>query len=673
MDFFAAQDNALARSKSLLIYFLIAVTLIVIAVYFAVTAGVFVYHSQTGSSHTPPVFQLSRIGLTAAVVLPVIGLGSLWRITQLRREGGAGVAEALGGRRIDANVRRPDERQLRNIVEEMAIAAGLPVPQVYVMERESGINAFAAGFSHDDAVVGVTRGALEQLDRNELQGVIAHEFSHILNGDMSLNTKLSGWVFGIVMLTLLGRGFWRLIKGGDSDSSSSTGRGFVYVGGARGGGRSRGNSKGAGGLILAIIVVAVLVTIIGFIGEFFTRLIQAAVSRQREYLADASAVQFTRNPDGIGNALRRIGGIPRYSSMQNPNASEFAHSFFARSMFGGLSSLATHPPLERRIRSLLKNWQGDYLKPRPRREKTAKASEKAPTGPKIPGMPGVRKGHPIGENNHFQQMLTAGLFMRSLGKLQEDSRQQAAEIRQQLEADWPEVFNDVDQVAPFLLALVYAPDTATAARQRTHLEACFPDYLEAVPAHAEKLTKIGRSQRLVLAELLTARLPDALIESERRDWLDCLDAFVKADDIVHPFELACLQMARRSLLKKSTAVSERPGSRAIIDAARVLTTRIAVETNTTDIGAILGNAARQAPYFMNQLQPAEATDAIALEDALDILGKASLGIRKQFLETCERIVAADEKASIEEVELLRAIAIGIGVPSALILPTEADA
>ena len=667
MDFFEAQDNALARSKSLLVYFFIAVVLIVVAVYFAVTAGVFFYAHKTGAA-SPPLFDAIRMGLTAAAVLPLIGLGSLWRITQLRREGGAGVATALGGRRIDAATRRPDERKLRNIVEEMAIAAGLPVPQIYVMDEESGINAFAAGFSHDDAAIAVTQGAIEQLDREELQGVVAHEFSHILNGDMSLNTKLSGWVFGIVMLTLLGRGFWRLIKGGSSNRSRSGRRGF-YVGSARrsGGGGSRGNSKGGGALILAIVLVAVLVTIIGFIGEFFTRLIQAAVSRQREYLADASAVQFTRNPEGIGNALRRIGGIERYSSMQHPNASEFAHSFFARSMFGGVSFLATHPPLDRRIRSVLKDWKGDFLKPRPKPKREPKVTKKAKTAPKIPGMPGGGLGGQSGSGDNFQQMLTAGLFMRSLGQLRENSRQQAEVIREQLEGDWPEVFDDVDQVPAFLLALLYANEEATAAKQRAHLEASFPDYVADVQAYAEKLAQLGRSERLILTEILAARLPDALIQSEREDWLDCLEVFVEADDAVHPFELACLQMARRSLLKPSTAAPDRQDNSRIVAAARVLATRIAAETNTIDAATILTNAARKAPFFVNQIKPAETTDAAALEDALDVLSKTPFGIRKQFLELCERIVAADQKANIEEVELLRAIAIGIGVPAAPIL------
>lgn len=671
MDFFEAQDSALARSKALVVYFFLAVALIVIAVYLAVTIGVFFYAQKTGAASLPPLFDGLRIALTMAVVLPLIGFGSLWRTTQLRREGGAGVATALGGRRIDAGTRRPDERKLRNIVEEMAIASGLPVPQIYVLERESGINAFAAGFTADDAAIGLTRGALEQLDRDELQGVVAHEFSHILNGDMSLNTKLSGWVYGIVMLTLLGRGFWRLIKGDDDDRGRSSGGGF-YIGGSRRGGGSSSDSKGAGALILAIIIVAVLVTIIGFIGEFFTRLIQAAVSRQREYLADASAVQFTRNPEGIGNALRRIGGLPRYSSVMHPNTSEFAHSFFARSLFGGVSFLATHPPLERRIRSILKDWKGDYLKPRPPAKRTPEKADSGKTKSPLPGMPGFGAARPASGDATFQQMLTAGLFMRTLGQLRENSREQAGRIRAQLEADWPEVFEDVDQVPAVLLALLYAKETAAAQKQQAALEASFPDYLEALPRYAEKLAELSRSERLIFSELLAARLPDTLIESERAAWLDCLEAFAAADETISPFEIACLQMARRALCPPSTYAPARQENRRIVEAACVLATRLAAETKTDAPEAILANAARQAPYFMNQIKPAGATDAPAIETALEVLSRTPFGIRKQFLEICERIVAADKKASIEEIELLRAIAIGMGVPAAPILASEVD-
>jgi len=675
MDFFEAQDHAQSRSKFLVLYFFCAVLLIIAAVYFAVTGGVFYYQHKLGTGASPPLFTGLRLSLTAGIVVPLICFGSLWRTSQLRSKGGAGVAQSLGGRKVSYTTQRPDERMLRNVVEEMAIASGLPVPGVYVMDHETGINAFAAGFGLSDAVIGVTKGAIEQLDRDELQGVIAHEFSHILNGDMRLNTKLSGWVFGIVMLTMLGRGFWRFIGGG-SKSRSGSGRG-IYFGRSRGSGGGGGDSKGgAGALIIAVILVAVLITMVGFIGEFFARLIQAAVSRQREYLADASALQFTRNPAGIGNALRRIGGIHHDSVLQNPNASEFAHAFFAKSLTSEVSFLATHPPLKKRIARLLKDWQGDYLKPRPPLKKQADAKKKPkrkPTtfGDAIGGLGAESTDGAQGAtSDNFQQMLTAGLFMQCLGQLKQNSQAYAEQIREKLEADWPDVLEQVDRSPGFLLALLFHKDDSIAQKQMVQLKEVFPDRVNRVEDYGRKLRTIGRSERLRLLEILAPRLPEALIEAEYEDYLTCVEAFVEIDQQVLPFEMACLQIVRRQLLKESAYAPTRQSQAEITGAARILCSRLLAETELLgqDAAQILKSASQQAPYFINQLEAVENVDSTAIESAFAILARTPYRIRKQFLQSCERIVAADEKASINEVELLRAIAIGIGVPAAPILP-----
>lgn len=671
MDFFEAQDNALARTKWLVFYFFAAVVLIIVAVYLAVTAGVFYYHHKAGLSEAPQLISFLRIILTSSVVIPMICMGSFWKISQLRSKGGGGVAEALGGRKITSSTKRANERKLRNVVEEMAIASGLPVPEVYILDRESGINAFAAGFSFNDAAVGITRGALEQFDRDELQGVVAHEFSHILNGDMQLNTRLSGWIHGIIMLTLLGRGFWRLIGGGDSDND---GGGGIYIGGGRsrggGGGGSDSKGGGAGALILAIILVAVLITIIGFIGEFFARLIQASVSRQREFLADASAVQFTRNPEGIGNALRRIGGFHRHAIVGHPNTSEFAHSFFSSSLKSGVSIWATHPPLDQRISKIVKDWKGDFLKPRPRpKPETPRKKETQQRSPF-----GGIAGRNAGENSDFQKMLTAGLFMRCLGELKTNSQAYAQKIHAKLQVNWPEAFEDAEASPALLLSLLHHTDGASAAKQLEVLESSYPDFSESITHFAKKLKELDRSERLIMIGILADRLPEALIESERREFIECVEAFVAADEKVTPFEIACLQTVRRSLLKESDFAPKRHANDAIVEAASILATRLLAETRIEGLSAndILESASKQAPYFMNLLGTAESVDPASIAKAFDTLASSHFGIRKQFLAICERIVAADKKASIEEVELLRAIAIGIAVPAAPILPEIED-
>jgi Zn-dependent protease with chaperone function len=275
-------------------------------------------------------------GIVAAV-MGVMVLASLFRVASLSR-GGGHVARMLGGTRIASDDPDPVHRRLINVVEEMSIASGVPVPEVYVLEHERGINAFAAGLSTTDAAVAVTRGSLERLSRAELQGVIAHEFSHILNGDMRLNLRLMGFSFGILVLTLVGRSVLR-----------ASGRGMRVA-----------TRRGKGSAAPMLIGLALL--IIGGIGVLLSRLIKAAVSRQREVLADASAVQFTREPMALAGALKKIGGFTPF--IEHAEVEEVSHMMFGRAgkSFAGL--FATHPPLDQRIRALDPNFRpGDYISP----------------------------------------------------------------------------------------------------------------------------------------------------------------------------------------------------------------------------------------------------------------------------------------------------------------------
>jgi len=270
-----------------------------------------------------------------AGVSVVVLAGSLYKILALSA-GGKAVAESLGGTLIAQNSQDLNQRKLLNVVEEMAIASGTPAPPVYLLADEPGINAFAAGFTSRDAIIGVTQGAIEHLSRDQLQGVIAHEFSHIFNGDMRLNIRLMGALNGILILGIIG--YYLLY----STSLS---------------GRRRSNDKGGA----AILALAVGLMVIGFAGMFFGGLIKATVSRQREYLADASAVQFTRNPNGIAGALKRIGGLEDGSRVQNPGAAEVSHAFFAQGVSGFMQMLsATHPPLSKRILRIDPSWDGKF-------------------------------------------------------------------------------------------------------------------------------------------------------------------------------------------------------------------------------------------------------------------------------------------------------------------------
>jgi len=335
MNFFEQQDHARRQSRWLIIVFIVAVLAIVVAIDLLIllAAGVSSIETEGVPRLSPQMFKdnLSLLTGGAIATLLVIGLASLFKTMGLRAGGGK-IARELGGNLVESEPRDARLRRLRNVVEEIALASGVAVPEIYVLEQESGINAFAAGYTPADAAVAVSRGALEKLSRDELQGVIAHEFSHILNGDMRINIRLMGALFGILVLALIGR------------------RVLFYSHFA---GRSSRDKNGAVVLAIAFGLMAV-----GYIGLFFGRWIKAAVSRQREYLADASAVQFTRDPNGIGGALKKI-AIYSDASYLNVDTEEISHMLFGDGR--KMSFFSTHPPLEDRIKRIDPGFQREEL------------------------------------------------------------------------------------------------------------------------------------------------------------------------------------------------------------------------------------------------------------------------------------------------------------------------
>ena len=324
MNFFESQDRVHKKTTLLVALFVLAVIALIIMTNVLVMIVFGFIDSEQLREGGTLIRQMDwkTFAAVGAAVSVVVFAGSLYKIMALSA-GGKVVAESLGGQLIPQNAQDPNQRKLLNVVEEMAIASGTPAPPVYLLANEQGINAFAAGFSPRDAVIGVTQGAIEHLSRERLQGVIAHEFSHIFNGDMRLNIRLMGALNGILILGILG--YYLLY----STSFS---------------GRRRGNDKGGG----AILALAVGLMAIGFAGTFFGALIKAAVSRQREYLADASAVQFTRNPNGIAGALKRIGGWSTVQEWTIPARPKSAMLFSPR---GFRVSCRCCPPRTRRWQS----------------------------------------------------------------------------------------------------------------------------------------------------------------------------------------------------------------------------------------------------------------------------------------------------------------------------------
>ena len=335
MDFFQHQQHARTSTRKLIFLFALAVvSLLIMTNLLVMFAFGFLEPEQVSAGTIIKQLDWNVFLSVSAVVIGVIFIGSVYKTSSLS-SGGTAVAEMLGGKLLTHGGADPDRQKILNVVEEMAIASGTPVPPVYLLD-EAGINAFAAGFTPSDAVIGITQGAIETLDREQLQGVIAHEFSHILNGDMRLNIRLIGILHGILVIGIIG--YYTL----------------------RAGGRSR---KSGGG----IVILGIGLLVIGYAGTFFGNLIKAAVSRQREFLADASAVQFTRNPDGISGALINIGASQYGSNIENPECSEVSHCLFGAGMSSFYSGLfATHPPLEERIKRVKPSWNGVFVANKPR-------------------------------------------------------------------------------------------------------------------------------------------------------------------------------------------------------------------------------------------------------------------------------------------------------------------
>jgi Zn-dependent protease with chaperone function len=350
VDFFAQQDRARRNTRLLLLLFAAAVLLLILLVNALITAFVWFgqdYNLYAGSRGGVGAYlellSWERFGVIGVAVAVTVGLVSLVRWIQLSA-GGKAVAESMGGRRVLRQSTDADERRCLNVVDELALAAGMPVPALYLLPDERGINAFAAGVTPADAVVAVTEGTMRQLKRDELQGVIGHEFSHILNGDMRLSIRLASLLKGITFIGDVGH--------------------FLLRAGAHGVGRSRqrGGERSA-----ALPLLGLGLLVVGWLGSLAAGLIKAAISRQKEYLADASAVQFTRDREGIANALKVIGGYLPGSLVHAARAEEMSHIFFGEVRHRLWQRFATHPPLTQRIRRLDPNWDGQFIERQERR------------------------------------------------------------------------------------------------------------------------------------------------------------------------------------------------------------------------------------------------------------------------------------------------------------------
>lgn len=663
MDFFEAQDQARQKSHWLVLYFLAAVTCIILAIYIVVSFIFFGTGEQesVGFSWFSPL----RLVVVAGGTLLVIGLASFFKIVQLQQGGGV-VARSVGGKKVHPETQDFQEQQLLNVIEEMTIASGAPMPEVYILENENGINAFAAGFSPNDAAIAVTRGTLDQLSRDELQGVIAHEFSHILNGDMRLNIKLGGILFGILVLAI-------------------TGRIIMYALRFSGGRSSRGSGKGGGGgLVLAIFLTGVALFIIGYIGIFFGRLIQAAVSRQREYLADAAAVQFTRNPDGISGALKKIGGFSQSSALENGKAMNIAHMCFGRigksePMF---FSLATHPPLVKRIQAIDPSFEGSFPKvqaatPEKKQKRKASGPQVSAFGQESEGQPPPLPPQSSTVESRFQVGKTK--LSQSVGSLAPEQISRAREQINQIPRSIQLAKQDSGAARAVILALVFDRDPSSLLKQMNAVrQGAAPETADALQRLSIDVRKLPKALRLPVLEMMIPVLYQ-LPPFEYETFLEVLQQCVGSDRKTDFWEFVLLRLVRRQveprIYKKSVDQADirHKSIRSIQPYAATLFNFLVRQSHAdTSSQKELFESIRQQETEWSDM-PWTDDRELNIENlgrALDELSHASFPLRKKILEISHESISQDETITIGEAEGLRLLSISLDCPLGALQPAD---
>lgn len=650
MDFFAHQDRARRSTGLLVFYFAITVLIIMATVYFAAMAILaFGTASKPESidffSFNPQVFMLviSSVGL-------VITSGSVYQIWMLSGDGSA-VALQLGGIKVQPNSTSLDERVLLNVVEEMALASGTPVPPVYLLENEQGINAFAAGNTPQNAVIGVTRGCIQTLSRDELQGVVAHEFSHILNGDMRLNIRLIGLLHGILLIAMLGYGLLRIASRMPMSSSSKD-----------------DDAKGAAAFVIAMFVFGAMLLGIGYTGVFFASLIQAAVSRQREFLADASAVQFTRNPDGIAGALKRIGGWKKKSLVKATYAREASHLFFGQ----GIASqfFATHPPLEMRIKRIEPTFNGKF-------EMTSMVghSESDIVDPRTLGF--QRKRMQAKSSAHEAAIAGVQHFeahpqdaVDHIGNPEDQHIEHANRLMGEID---PMLLGEVHE--PFgAMSIVFGLLCAPGSDQvRTlQLEMLSKSAPKGVAAHTQKLLAridgLLVEQRLPLACMALPAL-DQLSDSQTGAFRTLVRRLIDADRRWTIFEYALQRFITRRIVLRKEVVADVQVEREQLKEAyvQVLSTIAHVGGNTHAQSSFMAGWQSLSTKVFGKDKSVEMVDRDhctlkQFDLALDRLAKVDLKYKRFVLDSFAACIVHDQRSTINEVELLRVISDALGCP-----------
>ncbi len=635
MDFYSHQRSARRQSRALVWAFLIAVAAVVCAVDLVLFTMLASAEAEQPAL-SPIDYAIRHPGAAVACTLFVLGvicLSSLFKSLQLRSGGGV-VARALGGSRVEQDTRDPKRRRLRNVVEEMAIASGVPVPEIYVLEHESAINAFAAGHSPANAAVSVTQGALDNLNRDQLQGVIAHEFSHVVNGDMRLNVQLMGWLFGLFVVALIGRTILRVAP--------------------------RGGKKGGG----ALLVAALAVMILGYVGLLAGRILQAAVSRQRERLADASAVQFTRDPGGLKNALLKIAGLGEGSRLNAPAAEQAAHMLFAP---GVKHLFATHPALGDRIRFLDPSFDVRTLK-----RAAAQVMQEPPdldsSFQSEAVVSHLHPGVPIGASVAADP---AGIASQ-VGQLDKVHIAHAHTLRLALPQGLRELAASADHARAMVLALLLSREEAVRNKQLARLATALdPVAVRLIQACAPLIRQLAPMLRL---PALLQVFPDLrrLPPRDRLTLCGLADDLINADSRIEVFEF-CLARLLETLLQDELQARAPHGRLTLRDSQRELQLLFSTLAHA---GATDEDQARRAyeagfQAFRFATPPDYALDegwARRLGAALKRLDQLQALEKRPVIEGLVATVAHDSMLNVSEAELLRTVCAILHCPMPPLLP-----
>ncbi|PIR22462.1 MAG: hypothetical protein COV44_07800 [Deltaproteobacteria bacterium CG11_big_fil_rev_8_21_14_0_20_45_16] len=594
MNFFEHQDRAQSRTKLLVFLFIIGFICLMgtinLCVYFLAKFQIpLLLDSHESTLHI----------WTSLITLILVGGGTAFRTRTLQQQGGISIALDLGGVPIDMATKDPKEKQLRNIVEEMAIASGVPVPEIFVLD-EAGINAFAAGFTTDDAIVAVTRGCLNELNRDELQGVIAHEFSHIFHGDMRLNMRMTGILYGIFILSSVGRILMR--------STGST----------------RGRRQG--GTPLPLLGIAIY--LVGSMGLFFGRAIQASVSRQREFLADASAVQYTRNPQGIAGALKKIAEHSLGSRVENPAAQDLGHFFFANASRWGFSGIfRTHPPIQERIKAI--DPKQAYLLEKKQRAEIKEAYKPAPI------------------IDPASLIIAQSMLSHTSDYLLQACR-------------------DPFSVRAVVLALLSAKDPSIYTHQLKMLDEARESNLRPIIQRVRlEMEKLGLSYRLPLLDLCIPATRQ-LSRTQKQGFMKTIEDFVMADRRIELFEFCLLKILSNHLQSRRFARRPSVGRQEAIDASSLILSSIikAGYGEIADQERVFKQITEEFGFKTLKLQIEAELRMKELDRAIETLRFLKTQDKEKFVKACQSAVTADKVILPLEYELFRAVSESIAVPAA---------